>query len=350
MVEAPRVPTNDAEDAVLSYQGRMAPLAKVMAKWSNHAVDAMKRDLLALMERTGYEPEQSMAWANRPSDTGTINRLQELAGMAPDSIRKRTVKGVLSKIVSGRLTNREAVREMLKLEAYALVQSFRADVAGILVGVAEEGMYRGQYMIQKSSGVGWSIDRIADRQVRTFVGHRFTEQSAWRFLRPLAEQVYKGFDETVVCKEPVSRLEARIGDVKRTAPWRSKREARTTITEVSNDAHREAYKKAGAKKYQFMATFDERTCPVCGSLDGKRFLVDDAKPGVNYPPMHPNCRCTTVAALSQEVLAKMKPRRVYDRSTGQYHEVPQDFSYDDWYRTFGPGRTDGVEYVPKYRD
>ena len=241
-------------------------------------------------------------------------------------------------------------REMLRLEAYALVQALHTDVAGILIGVAEEGMYRGQYMLQKQVGVGWHYSEIGEREVTTFVGHRFTESSAWRFLRPLTEAAYDGFDKSVMLGEPVSKMEARIGEAKRTSIWRSKREARTTITEVSNDAHMEEYKRAKAKRYQFVATFDEKTCPVCGQLDGKTFNIEDAEPGVNYPPMHPNCRCTTVAVLSKEILALMAPRQVIDYSTGQMHEVPQDFTYEDWYKTFGPGRTDGVEYVPKYKN
>lgn len=35
-------------------------------------------------------------------------------------------------------------------------------------------------------------------------------------------------------------------------------------------------------------------CDICKSLNGKSFLVRDAKVGVNLPPMHPGCRCTIV--------------------------------------------------------
>ena len=36
------------------------------------------------------------------------------------------------------------------------------------------------------------------------------------------------------------------------------------------------------------------TCETCAALDGKHFKLKDAQAGVNYPPMHPNDRCTTV--------------------------------------------------------
>lgn len=55
------------------------------------------------------------------------------------------------------------------------------------------------------------------------------------------------------------------------------------------------YSKGGYSEYEFMATSDDRTCPSCSALDGKHFLIKDAVVGLNYPPMHEGCRCTTIA-------------------------------------------------------
>ncbi len=43
-----------------------------------------------------------------------------------------------------------------------------------------------------------------------------------------------------------------------------------------------------------MATLDSRTSLACRELDGKDFAVAEARAGVNYPPMHPRCRSTTI--------------------------------------------------------
>ena len=55
------------------------------------------------------------------------------------------------------------------------------------------------------------------------------------------------------------------------------------------------YIKGGYKEYEFMATLDEWTCPICSALDGKHFPISAARIGVNYPPLHEGCRCTTIA-------------------------------------------------------
>lgn len=46
------------------------------------------------------------------------------------------------------------------------------------------------------------------------------------------------------------------------------------------------------EQYEFSTVGDERTCPICGALEGKVFNIKDRQPGVNFPPMHPWCRCT----------------------------------------------------------
>lgn len=348
--EKPRIPRNDLEEATVSYQARMTPLARILGRWSDRVIDGMARDLKEVMERTGYDPLMARQWANTPADSVLLNRLQELASQAPESVRGRLTKGIMSRIISGRLTMDRAVREMFRLSAYAAVTAIRSDVAGILTGVAEEGMYRGLFMLQKAAGVGWSIERFGGMKVESFVGHRYTESDVWKFLVPIVKRADSSLTETIDLGRPIDKAQDGIREIKGMSTWRSKREARTRITELSNDAHIQEYKDAGVRKYVFEATFDERTCPVCGRLDGRRFNVSDIRPGVNYPPMHPNCRCSTTAALSKEVLDQMAHRRVRDRATGKYHEVPQDFSYEDWYRMFGPGRTDGIAYVPKRRN
>lgn len=43
--------------------------------------------------------------------------------------------------------------------------------------------------------------------------------------------------------------------------------------------------------YVYHAVMDDATCDECKALNGMEFRTEDAVVGVNYPPMHPNCRC-----------------------------------------------------------
>ena len=49
--------------------------------------------------------------------------------------------------------------------------------------------------------------------------------------------------------------------------------------------------------YEVSAVMDDKTCPVCRRMNGKRFKVEDRLPGVNFPPFCDNCRCSWVPAV-----------------------------------------------------
>ena len=67
---------------------------------------------------------------------------------------------------------------------------------------------------------------------------------------------------------------------------------RVLITEsarVQGDVQLDSIEQAGFKSYIYIA--ERRACVICGSLNGKVFLVKDKEIGLNMYPMHPNCRC-----------------------------------------------------------
>jgi SPP1 gp7 family putative phage head morphogenesis protein len=77
----------------------------------------------------------------------------------------------------------------------------------------------------------------------------------------------------------------------------AKRDARTLVrtatNSYANDARLATYKENSdvIKGYQFIATLDDRTTDICAALDGEVFDIDDEQ---HLPPMHWNCRSTTV--------------------------------------------------------
>ncbi len=76
--------------------------------------------------------------------------------------------------------------------------------------------------------------------------------------------------------------------------------ARTLVIDASNAGQNAAWKQAvnrgllNEKNYDVMwiAAKDERTCPSCGSLHGKRRpMFGVYQDGTARPPRHPRCRC-----------------------------------------------------------
>ena len=102
-----------------------------------------------------------------------------------------------------------------------------------------------------------------------------------------------------------------------------------------------SYEEVGIEKYQYVAALSERTCDTCGGLDGETFDVKDARPGDNYPPMHANCRCTTIMAGFTPAT-----RIARDPETSKNYKVDGNMTFEEWKNSL----TDEQQAVLKYVD
>lgn len=73
----------------------------------------------------------------------------------------------------------------------------------------------------------------------------------------------------------------------------------TELSRVRTEVARQSYERNGFKEYEFLA-LGKNTCPICQAMNGKVFKVKNMAPGVNAPPMHPGCECTTAAYVDRE--------------------------------------------------
>ncbi len=105
--------------------------------------------------------------------------------------------------------------------------------------------------------------------------------------------------------------------------------ARTEYNYIMNQAVIDGYKESGINQYQILATLDARTCIECGELDLKLFEVGTEMIGINYPPFHPNCRCTTIPYFEPDEFDTATTRVAKDEYDIAY-EVPTDLNYNEW--------------------
>ena len=91
----------------------------------------------------------------------------------------------------------------------------------------------------------------------------------------------------------------------------------------------ESYEMDGVEKYEILSALDDKTCEICGELDGKIFLVENAVIGLNFPPFHAGCRCTTVPHYDDTPTEGLT-RVARDPETGKTIEVPGDMTYKEY--------------------
>lgn len=145
--------------------------------------------------------------------------------------------------------------------------------------------------------------------------------------KALRDGIAAGASSDVIAK----RVQARTG----VAMSRCRTLVHTECCYVTESATLDRYIAADVKQYGYLATLDKKTCSgfgghSCGALDGQVFDVRDAQVGVNYPPMHPNCRCTTYAVFDDGSDEEADFYRVARDENGKNYHVSAKTTYREW--------------------
>jgi len=106
---------------------------------------------------------------------------------------------------------------------------------------------------------------------------------------------------------------------------------RTSVLQVNNAASQQVYEanQDVTKKYRYLATLDSRTSAICRSLDGKVFEYGKGP----TPPVHFNCRSTTIPIVDYKALGLRPPEEVLDTRGTRRSEgggVSAETDYGKW--------------------
>ncbi len=229
---------------------------------------------------------------------------------------------------SGYITHLEMMQERVNSLALSVANENQINMYDYLAKEYTDDYFRGVFRVQQGMGFGKDFvspnpKLIQNVIMRSYAGSSFSKRiwkDANKLGNTLKDTLTKGFIRGDSIDTMTKRLLERV-DV-------SKSHARTLIrtesARVCEEATKDAYKECGIEQYIYLATLDRKTSLICQELDMKSFPLKDAKVGENYPPMHPNCRSTT--------MADTKPlKRIARGADGKNYEVDGNLSYKEWY-------------------
>ncbi|MDF7637208.1 minor capsid protein [Leuconostocaceae bacterium ESL0958] len=99
---------------------------------------------------------------------------------------------------------------------------------------------------------------------------------------------------------------------------------------IAETATMDSYHEQDVEQYRYLATLESRTCSICGGLDHKIFKTSEIERGMNYPLIHPHCRCTTTPYFAGMDEFTSGKRWSKNPVTGE-KELVDRMSFDDWY-------------------
>lgn len=196
---------------------------------------------------------------------------------------------------------------------------------------------RATFDLQQHTGLAYNFNTLPEAEIKRLSRLKWSGDNysgrIWNNTGELARQLKNEFLVNWMTgrsnRDVINSIAERF-DVGRN---NARRLVRTESAFFHNEMEALSYKDADIEQYRFVAVLDKRTSSICREHDGKVYKVSERKTGINYPPLHPWCRSTTIAHFEGMDLSKLE-RRVRDPETGKTMLVPADMSYDDWYEKY----------------
>ena len=139
-----------------------------------------------------------------------------------------------------------------------------------------------------------------ERAVREkWLGQDFSER-IWTDKGKLVEELRSILSQGFIQNDGIDAMSRQLVQRMNVSMSNARRLIRTEFNHIANQGSLASYKERKVKQYRFLAAIDSRTSEICESLHNQVFNVEDAAVGVNFPPMHPYCRSTTVAVFDDE--------------------------------------------------
>lgn len=170
------------------------------------------------------------------------------------------------------------------------------ELTELLEGLVQTNYERKMFDIQAIGGVVWDVSQVDERLLKQILSHPWSgknySKALWDNTDQLAALTRRELTLGFMTGAGVDKIAREIDAVMRKGRYAAQRLVRTEASYFANQGQLLAYRDAGIKKYRFLGG----GCEICQRLNGQIFSLEDAKAGENLPPIHPNCKCTTVAA------------------------------------------------------
>lgn len=192
-----------------------------------------------------------------------------------------------------------------------------------------DAYYGNIYNLAEGYNAGIAFDVLPRRAINKALNEPWNGDNysgrIWKHSKEFTEQVEQAVVNGLMTGRSRTKLASELMEYTEHTRYAAERLVRAEAAHFLGEGQRKAYEAAGIEKYRYLAALSERTCEVCAALDNKVFPLDEAAEGVNYPTMHPNCRCVTITAD-----AKLSTRLARDPETGKNYKVDGNMDFQQW--------------------
>ena len=304
-------------------------------KQINKVFDKFQRDY-GLSERDARQVLKNM------KDQKDLNELRKILEARPnDPNIQRLLADLDSPAYAYRMKRLERLNDDLDRMRESIYRSEKSGSDAFYSDLMKDSYYKATFDLQQQTGLAYSFSSLPETEIKRLRGLKWTGEAysdrIWSNTRALASSVKDELLVSLMTGRSVRDTSQAIAERFEVGQNKARRLVRTESAFFHNQMELLSYEDAEIIKYKFVAVLDRRTSHICQEHDNKVYDTDKAVPGVNYPPLHPWCRSTTIAHDEDADYSKLE-RRARNPETGKTELVPADMSYDEWYSKYVDGK------------
>lgn len=305
------------------------------------AVEIIEKQIDEIFDKytrdSGLTQDSALKLLNeKQTDTLRRNLMATLAQCQEEVARQAILARLNAPAYAARISRLEALKDLVYSQAYIVGADAHRRLENRLIDTYEQSYYRSIYDQQRRTETGFDFTKLADRDVQAAIATNWAgsnySKRIWKNTKKLAESLEEVITQGLMTGQSIRDMELALEEKVASGRYNINRVIRTEVNHCCNQGTLMSYKAAGTLRYIYLATLDMRTSSICRSLDKEVFFVSKAEVGVNFPPMHPNCRSTTMAYPEDGIFPKERTAR--DQETNKNIHVPFDMSYAQWYRKY----------------
>lgn len=297
-------------------------------KQINKVFDKFQRDY-GLSERDARQVLKNM------KDQKGLNELRKVLEARPnDPNIQRLLADLDSPAYSFRMKRLERLSDDLDRMRESIYHSEKKGSDAFYSDLMKDSYYKATFDLQQQTGLAYSFSNLPETEIKRLKDLKWTGEAysdrIWNNTGALASSVKDELLVSLMTGRSVRDTAQAIAERFEVGQNKARRLVRTESAFFHNQMELLSYEDAEITKYRFIAVLDRRTSHICQEHDNNIYDTDKAVPGVNYPPLHPWCRSTTIAHDDDIDYSKLE-RRARNPETGKVEYVPADMSYKEWY-------------------
>lgn len=301
------------------------------------SLEKIRRDIESLYARYANENGLSMAEARRliRGDEFTVWRmtLEEYVKAAKND--SEILKELNTLAMRSRISRFEALHARTMMEIADLCEKLEKFEDALQYRAYVQNYYGNLYDIHKEYGLTTPpviVDKNqAEKVLRTAWSGANYSQRIWKNGRKLERAIKSTMLEAIHRGTSIQKLSKDLSQRMEVGYNNAERLIRTELNFIQTKAAADSIIAAEMLFYQFIAVMDNRTTPMCQSLDGEIFPLAELNQGENAPPMHVRCRSTICASIDDGKQGRRPTgQRAARDEDGKRIKIPADMKYADW--------------------